>query len=169
LRANFLALINRAVDQTGAEDGNSDVVLVQAAPQRFAEPAPGSVVGGMTVRPKAAIPPPAREQIADNPIKPPRTEPIRIGNMVQESKLIHRVEPVYPEQALRDGIQGTVRLLITINEEGFVYELKAVDGNNPILEAAAIDAVKQWQYSPTLLNGEPVAAQTTVTVLFNMK
>jgi TonB family protein len=130
---------------------------------------PGSVVGGMTVRPKAAIPPPAREQIADNPIKPPRTEPIRIGNMVQESKLIHRVEPVYPEQALRDGIQGTVRLLITINEEGFVYELKAVDGNNPILEAAAIDAVKQWQYSPTLLNGEPVAAQTTVTVLFNMK
>ncbi len=130
---------------------------------------PGSVVGGMTERPKAAVPPPAREQIADNPIKPPRTEPIRIGNMVQESKLIHRVEPVYPEQALRGGIQGTVRLTIVINEEGFVYELRAMEGNNPILEAAAMDAVKQWQYSPTLLNGEPVAAQAMVTVVFNLK
>ena len=44
-----------------------------------------------------------------------------------------------------------------------------MEGNNPILEEAAIDAVKQWQYSPTLLNGEPVAAQTTVTVIFNLK
>lgn len=129
---------------------------------------PGSVVGGMTVRPKAPIPPPAREQIADNPIKPPRTEPIRIGNMVQESKLIHRVEPVYPEQAKSIGLQGIVKLLITINEEGFVYELK-VESGPPILVEAAIEAVKQWQYSPTLLNGEPVAAQTTVTVVFNLK
>ena len=92
-----------------------------------------------------------------------------MANMVQESKLIHRVEPVYPEQALRDGIQGTVRLTIVINEEGFVYELRGMEGNNPILEEAAIDAVKQWQYSPTLLNGEPVAAQTMVTVIFNLK
>ena len=122
----------------------------------------------MTVRPKAAIPPPAREQIADNPIKPPRTEPIRIGNMVQESKLIHRVEPVYPEQAKSIGLQGIVKLSITINEEGFVYELK-VESGHPILVEAAIEAVKQWQYSPTLLNGEPVAAQTTVTVVFNLK
>ena len=113
--------------------------------------------------------PPAQGQIADNPIKAPRTEPIRIGNMVQESKLIHRVEPVYPEQALREGIRGTVRLTIVINEEGFVYELRGMEGNNPILEEAAMDAVKQWQYSPTLLNGEPVAAQAMVTVLFNLK
>jgi TonB family protein len=129
---------------------------------------PGSVVGGMTERPKAAVPPPAREPIADNPIKPPRTEPIRIGNMVQESKLIHRVEPVYPEQAKSIGLQGVVKLSITINEEGFVYELK-VESGHPILVEAAIEAVKQWQYSPTLLNGEPVAAQTTVTVVFNLK
>ena len=89
--------------------------------------------------------------------------------MVQESKLVRRVEPVYPEQALREGIQGTVRLTIVINEEGFVYELRAMEGNNPILEAAAIDAVKQWQYSPTLLNGMPVPAQAMVTVVFNLK
>jgi len=89
--------------------------------------------------------------------------------MVQESKLIHRVEPIYPEQALRERLQGIVRLMITINEDGYVYELRTTEGNNPILEAAAIDAVKQWQYSPTLLNGVPVAAQTTVTVIFNVK
>jgi TonB family protein len=129
---------------------------------------PGSVVGGMTERPKAAVPPPARDQVADNPIKPPHTEPIRIGNMVQESKLIHRVEPVYPEQAKSIGLQGIVKLSITINEEGFVYELK-VESGHPILVEAAIEAVKQWQYSPTLLNGEPVAAQTMVTVIFNLK
>ena len=130
---------------------------------------PVTVVEVTAGREMAATPPVAREQGDGSPIKAPLREPIRVGSMVQESKLIHRIEPVYPEQALREGIQGTVRLAIVINEEGFVYELSAIEGNNPILEAAAIDAVKQWQYSPTLLNGEPVAAKATVTVVFNLK
>ena len=113
--------------------------------------------------------PPAQEQNAAPQINAPLREPIVVGSMVQESKLIHRVEPIYPEQALRERLQGIVRLMITINEDGYVYELRTTEGNNPILEAAAIDAVKQWQYSPTLLNGVPVAAQTTVTVIFNVK
>jgi protein TonB len=101
-------------------------------------------------------------------VKAPLREPIRVGQNVQESKLIRRVEPVYPDLAKRVRIQGTVRLTIVVNEEGLVYELRGMEGNNPILEEAAIDAVKQWQYSPTLLNGEPVPAQTTVAIMFGL-
>jgi TonB family protein len=142
--------------------------ITQAASAWPSSP-PGTVVVVTADREMTATPPPAQEQSAGTPIKAPIREPIRVGSMVQESKLIHRVAPVYPEQARRQGIQGTVMLTIVINEDGYVYELRAAQENNPILEAAAIDAVKQWQYSPTLLNGEPVPAQSTVTVAFNMK
>ena len=116
----------------------------------------------------AATPPPAQEQAAGLPIKAPLREPIRVGSMVQESKLINKVAPIYPEQAKSIGLQGIVKLAITVNEEGLVYEIE-VESGHPILVEAAIEAVKQWQYSPTLLNGEPVAAQTMVTVIFNLK
>ena len=129
---------------------------------------PSTVVEVTSDRQAAAAPPPAQEQAVGLPIKAPLREPIRVGSMVQESKLIHRVEPVYPEQAKSIGLQGIVKLKITVNEEGFVYELEVEQGH-PILVEAAIEAVKQWQYSPTLLNGEPVSAQTTVTVVFNLK
>ena len=98
----------------------------------------------------------------------PKREPIRIGGNVAESKLIRRVEPIYPDLALRARVQGMVVLTVTINEEGFVSGLKVVSGN-PLLREAAIDAVKQWHYSPTLLNGEPVPVVATVTVAFKLK
>jgi TonB family protein len=110
----------------------------------------------------------AQEQNSRAEVRAPQTTPIQVAGDIQESKLIHRVEPVYPEQAKSIGLQGIVKLSITINEEGFVYELK-VESGHPILVEAAIEAVKQWQYSPTLLNGEPVAAQAMVTVVFNLK
>jgi len=157
----FFAAKETAAFARGSVDGGLAVI----SPPEFVS----GIVGGMTVRPKSAIPPPVREQSSGGQIKAPLREPIRVGSMIQASKLIHRVEPVYPELAQRVRLQGTVRLTIVINEEGFVYELRTVEGNNPILEAAAIDAVKQWQYSPTLLNGEPVAAQATVTITFELK
>jgi TonB family protein len=119
--------------------------------------------------PLTGAPLPAQEQRSDSQVKAPQRTPIRVGGNVMESKLIYRVDPIYPEQAKSIGLQGIVKLTIIVNEEGFVHELRAVEGNNPILEEAAINAVKQWQYSPTLLNGEPVPAQTTVTVVFNLK
>jgi TonB family protein len=100
----------------------------------------------------------------------PQSEPKKMpGEQFQKRKLIYKVNPVYPEQAKREGIQGTVKLEVIINEEGFVYEVKGKQENNPILEQAAIPAVKRWRFSPLLMNGMPVAIKTIATVDFASK
>ena len=91
-----------------------------------------------------------------------------MGGNVQESKLIRRVAPVYPELAKRARVQGKVVLVVTVDEEGNVSDIRVSTGH-PLLNEAAISAVKQWKYSPTLLNGEPVPVIATVTVIFNLK
>jgi TonB family protein len=73
---------------------------------------------------------------------------VRVGSNVQAARLIHRVEPAYPPQALAAGIEGSVTVQVTINEEGIVEKVEPMEGH-PLLLAAAADAVKQWRYSPT--------------------
>jgi protein TonB len=90
---------------------------------------------------------------------------ITIGSAVQASKLISKVEPVYPPQARAAGIEGTVTLGVTIGEDGHVESVDPKEGH-PLLAAAAADAVRQWVYQPTLLNGTPCAVVTTVTLTF---
>jgi protein TonB len=75
------------------------------------------------------------------------------------------VEPVYPEIALRARIQGIVLLEVLIGAEGNVERVELIRGHS-LLNAAVLEAVKQWKYSPTLLNGEPVPVIATVTVRF---
>ena len=82
-------------------------------------------------------------------------QPIKVGGNIAESKLIHRVEPIYPELAKKARVSGNVILQITTNEEGFVTDARVTSGH-PLLNDSAIAAVKQWRYSPTLLNGQPV-------------
>ena len=79
---------------------------------------------------------------------------IRVGANVQSAKLIRKVDPVYPAQARAEGIEGSVTLQVTIGEDGQVQSAEPIEGN-PILAAAAQEAVKQWGYQPTLLNGRP--------------
>ena len=105
----------------------------------------------------AAPPPP--------PPPPKKKDPVRVGGSIQSSKLIRRVEPVYPDLAKRARVQGVVLLQVTVDETGNVTDLKIIRGH-PLLNQAAVDAVKQWKYSPTLLNGEPVPVIATVTVNF---
>jgi TonB family protein len=93
---------------------------------------------------------------------------IRVGSNVQAAKLVQRVEPVYPEEARAAGVEGTVTLQIVIGNDGSVTSADPVEGN-PVLWRAAADAVKQWKYQPTLLNGQPVEVQTTVPVRFELK
>jgi|WetSurSiteA1Bulk_404760.scaffolds.fasta_scaffold13960_3 TonB family protein len=95
-----------------------------------------------------------------------KREPIKVGGNVQESKLIRRVEPVYPELAKRARVEGRVLLVVTVDEEGNVSEIRVIAGH-PLLVEAALGAVRQWKYSPTLLNGERVPVITTVTVRFS--
>ncbi len=118
---------------------------------------PGGIVGGMIGAVPDATPPP--------PPPPKKKEPIRVGGSVQSSKLIHRVEPTYPELAKKARIQGIVLLQVTVDETGSVADIKIIRGH-PLLNEGALKAVRQWVYSPTLLNGEPVPVIATVTVNF---
>jgi TonB family protein len=92
---------------------------------------------------------------------------IRIGANVQQAKLLVKVQPVYPTEAKAQRIQGVVRLQATLDKSGKVEDLKVLDGD-PLLAAAALDAVRQWQYQTTLLNGDPVGVVTEVDVNFTL-
>jgi TonB family protein len=106
-------------------------------------------------------------QQATHVVAKPMREPIRVGGNVQESKLLVKVEPVYPQEAKAARVSGMVILQATVNEAGEVYDVKVLRGH-PMLDEAAVNAVKQWRYSPSLLNGEPVPVTATVTVIFSM-
>jgi TonB family protein len=85
----------------------------------------------------------------------------------QPPKLIRQVDPVYPEEAKKQNIEGTVILGITIGLHGLVTEVKVLE-SVPALDQAAIDAVKQWQYSGAWIGGQPVIYSTTVTMKFSL-
>ena len=93
----------------------------------------------------------------------PMREPIPVGGNVQASKLVWKVNPVYPEAVKAARISAVVLLTTTINENGEVSEIKVLRGH-PLLDDPAVEAVKQWRYSPTYLNGEAVPVITTVSV-----
>lgn len=92
---------------------------------------------------------------------------IRVSTGISEGMLIHRVEPVYPTIAARARIQGTVQLRAVIAKDGSIENLQVI-GGHPILQQAALDAVKQWRYKPYILNGEPLEVETIVIVNFHM-
>jgi TonB family protein len=94
-------------------------------------------------------------------------EPVRAGN-VPKPRLIKQVEPVYPKKAKENGVWGTVKLRILLAKDGNVRKVDLVSGD-PLLVQAAIDAVKQWKYAPTLLNGQPIELDAQVNVVFEPK
>lgn len=116
----------------------------------------GGVIGGVIGGVGAAPPPP----------RPTVTRITRGGN-VQAAMLINRVTPVYPPLARQTRISGTVRLHALIAKDGTVQQLEVMSGH-PLLVQAALDAVRQWRYRPTLLNGEPVEVDTTIDVIFTL-
>jgi protein TonB len=91
-----------------------------------------------------------------------------VGGNVQQANLIRQVKPVYPALAKQARIQGTVELSAIIGKDGKVQDLKLVHGH-PLLVQAAIQAVRDWEYRPTLLNGEPVEVATTIDVNFTLQ
>ncbi|MCU1259947.1 MAG: TonB family protein [Bryobacterales bacterium] len=92
---------------------------------------------------------------------------IRVGGNVQASNLIKSVAPVYPPLALQARIQGTVRFNVTIGPDGHIQNMQLVSGH-PLLVAAAQEALQQYQWKPTLLNGNPVQVSTTVDISFTL-
>ena len=92
---------------------------------------------------------------------------IKVGAAVQAANLVYKANPVYPPMAKQARIQGTVRLNVDIGEDGKVEHVEPVAGP-PELVQSSIDAVLQWVYKPTLLNGEPVGVSTTVDVNYTL-
>jgi protein TonB len=92
---------------------------------------------------------------------------INVGGNVQSAMIVTKVPPVYPAAAKAAGIQGVVHLSAILGTDGTVQELTVLDGPAELIQAAT-DAVKQWVYKPTLLNGNPVQVQTTITINFTL-
>ncbi|MDQ6664437.1 MAG: energy transducer TonB [Acidobacteriota bacterium] len=109
--------------------------------------------------------------VVNAPVKPPAAEPgkpkqvqaIRVASGIQGAKLIHQVKPVYPPLAKAARISGTVRIRAVIGKDGTIRDLQLISGP-PLLVEAALNAVKQWVYKPTLLNGDPVEVLTQIDV-----
>ena len=92
---------------------------------------------------------------------------IEIGGNVAEAHLIHRAPPVYPQEALTKRLEGAVEVHTIIAPDGTVQSVDATSGN-PVLEASAEAAVRQWRFEPVLLSGEPVTVETMITVEFHL-
>ena len=147
-----------------------DVPVISEGPAMPLLPRGGTSVSPGFVQPFAIpeVAPPLK------PVEPPPISvappqaPVRIRGGVQQANLIHQVLPVYPALARSARIEGVVLLEATISKEGSIENLRVVSGH-ALLTQSALDAVAQWRYRPTLLNGEPVEVITTVTVTFRLQ
>jgi protein TonB len=92
---------------------------------------------------------------------------MRVGGQVMEANLIHKVTPTYPPLAKSARVQGQVEFTATISKEGTIENLTLVRGH-PLLVNAAKEAVLQWRYRPTMLNGQPVEVVTDIIVNFTL-
>jgi periplasmic protein TonB len=110
-----------------------------------------------------AIPPPPPPQVAE----PAPSRPITVTSDIQSAKLIRKVVPLYPRIAIAARISGTVRLIGTVATDGTVQQIQVVTGP-PLLVKAAVEAVRQWLYRPTLLNNKPVEVIAPIDVIFTL-
>src|SRR5579864_6571524 len=134
-----------------------NVGVVGGVPGGIAGGSAGGVLGGIIGGVGSNMPP------------PPKATParIRVGGNVQAAKMVRQIMPVYPPIAKTAHISGTVVLHAVIAKDGSVEDLQYVSGP-PLLMKSAMDAVKQWRYQPTQLNGEPVEVDTTISVVFTL-
>ncbi len=154
---------------------NSAARPVQSGPSSAVsrvEIKPGSAAARLDGVLNTATPPVAplsnfSENVANAMAAPASSQPIKVGGNVQRAKLVRQVKPQYPPVAKAGRIQGTVHLIAVIAKDGAVQSLTVVSGD-PLLIPAATEAVKQWMYQPTMLNGEPVEVMTTVDVSFTL-
>jgi protein TonB len=114
---------------------------------------PGGVVGGV---------------VGGLPDAAPRLGPVRVGGFVREPRKLRHVDPGYPDTARKARVQGIVIIEATIDTRGAVVDAKILRGV-PILDQAALDAVRQWAYTPTLIDGVATPVVMTVTVSFRLR
>jgi protein TonB len=151
-------------------------VPTEAPPAIVPERAPAAadigdaVVGGVDLGTPPAIGNPAGEiPLPPAPPPPPKSqEPVRAGELVRPPQKTVDVRPVYPDLARIAHVQGTVVLEAVLDTRGRVDQVR-VTRSSPLLDQAAIDAVRQWRYTPSTLHGVPVEVLMTITVTFNLQ
>ncbi|HXM98415.1 MAG TPA: energy transducer TonB [Candidatus Dormibacteraeota bacterium] len=138
------------------EEETPDMGMAGGVPGGVAGGSMGGVMGGVLGGVGGAPPPPR-----------PVQGRIRQGGNVQAARLVNKVQPQYPPLARQTRISGTVRLHAIIGKDGGVQSL-TLESGHPLLVQSALDAVRQWRYQPTLLNGEAVEVDTTIDVIFSL-
>jgi TonB family protein len=126
----------------------------------------GKVVGGLPAAPPPPPPPPP--PAAPPPSSAPNA-PVRVGGAIKEPVKTKHVEAVYPPIAISARIQGVVFVEAVIGPDGRITSATVIRSASVLLERAAVDAVTQWEYTPTILNGVPVSVVMTVTVNFTIR
>jgi protein TonB len=128
---------------------------------------PGGIAGGIAggvlgsvpnIAPPPPPPPPAKAEA-------PTPSRIQVGGQVEAAKILKQIQPEYPRLAASARISGTVRLKAVISKDGRIEDLSLISGH-PLLVEAAMDAVRQWTYQPTVLNGNKVEVDTEIDVHF---
>jgi len=143
------------VPQDLPADSSLDLGLDGGVPGGVEGGVPGGVVGGVVGGLEEAAPPP-----------PPQV--VRVGGVIREPKKVKDVAPVYPNIAMAAKIQGVVILECQLSPQGRVESVKVLR-SMPTLDEPAVEAVRQWVYTPTLINGVPVSVVMTVTVNFVLR
>jgi protein TonB len=119
---------------------------------------PGGILGGLP-----EVPPPPRPVVGPDG----KIAPVRVGGNIKPPVKIRDVKPVYPEEALQARVQGVVIIEALIDETGKVSDAKILR-SIPLFDQAALEAVRQWEFTPTVLNGVPVPVIMTTTVTFTL-
>jgi len=119
----------------------------------------GGLLGGVVGSIASSMPPPP----------PPPSGPVRVGGQIKTPDLRHRVEPVYPDLAAAAHITGIVILEASVGTDGSVKSVKVLRSSHALLERASTEALKQWQYSPLVLNGIQTPFVLTVTFTFSAR
>jgi periplasmic protein TonB len=135
--------------------------VLTPSPDSFAIPTEG-VVGGIALDDPREWP-----SVAPPPVSAEPAAPVRVGGAIRPPRRIVQVSPEYPAIARAARVTGVVILETVIAEDGRVRDVRVLL-SVPLLDAAAMDAVRKWQFTPTLLNGVPVPVVMTVTVSFTL-
>jgi protein TonB len=140
------------------------VVIDLDAPALPTTPGMAFPMGSFTTLPRFEGPTAA--PVKPDVVKLPET-PVVVGGAVQSAKLLKQIVPAYPQPARQLRISGTVHLLGIIAKDGTIQRLQVLSGH-PLLRQAALDAVSQWIYRPTILNGQAVEVEAPIDVIFTL-
>lgn len=141
--------------------GRERMVQADPAPDTAAPTGAGDVPGG-------GVPGGDPTAIVDAPPPPRPTGPVRLSSTMKAPVKIHDVSPVYPVMAIASRVEGVVVIEAVIGPTGQIVDARVLR-SKPLLDEAALAAVKQWRYTPTLLGGVPTSVILTVTVTFALQ